>query len=789
VARTARDDEQHFGYGGIGTAPAHGEDSGDELPLQVTVYEITVTSTVYQHKVYFRTPAGPQGYERIYLSGIFEYVPQLATPVVVASYTIPCGCGPLTPYLFVSESSEAASQSLAPMMSMAATPSTASTCQGGCWGDPHLIRFDHVGEAIPGAGGEGRFDFQASGEFVLFESTDDSMVVQVRYEPANDSTTVTRAAAMDVEGDRVSVYPGSALDVRIGGVPTALTVGIPVILPGGGELERGTSPAGRDELYVRWLDGSELRVVEWSTPAAGSYLNLFPTLAVTRSAGIQGLLGNANGIVNDDLNLGDGTPANPADLYTTFADSWRITQIESLFDYAVGEDTTTWDGTPTDPDYTVADLDPVAVAAATADCNAAGIVDEPWLSQCIIDVVVLAGSGAAGAGMDAQSEVPGFGVYVNVPAKSNLFGAGLSSVPDFGDAGTGNGILPPLVNLPAGVGRIVRILDATGNVRFLPPENPACGPDGKVRPMSSWGTWGVSLGHARRPVARSAPSSSPMKNARRSRLPSIRTIYRIATWHRRSVRCSAPAMGSPRKANDRRSWYPTKRPASTSGSSLDTARATHRAGMATTAVPTRSSSTSFRDERGVELRTPRASGNPGAMPRALSRLPRRPRASEVPQTKKQPRKRLLSLRNWWRRRESNPTTTSLTHRKIKVLSSELLSPACPPVRIGAARGCPPALSRTRTVATDVSSHDSPPIDGCSRAHWGRRKPSRRRISEGAQPAQRLKALRKFDASSNPTLRPISSTGMRVFSRYSTATDRRVSSTSCWKRSPSLRRRR
>ena len=29
-------------------------------------------------------------------------------------------------------------------------------------------------------------------------------------------------------------------------------------------------------------------------------------------------------------------------------------------------------------------------------------------------------------------------------------------------------------------------------------------------------------------------------------------------------------------------------------------------------------------------------------------------ASEVPQTKKQPRKWLLSLRNWWRRRESNP---------------------------------------------------------------------------------------------------------------------------------------
>jgi hypothetical protein len=57
-------------------------------------------------------------------------------------------------------------------------------------------------------------------------------------------------------------------------------------------------------------------------------------------------------------------------------------------------------------------------------------------------------------------------------------------------------------------------------------------------------------------------------------------------------------------------------------------------------------------------------------------------------------------------------------------------------------------------------------------------PARRRISEGAHPAQRLKALRKFEASSKPSRRPISSTGMRVFSRYSTATDKRVSSTSC-----------
>lgn len=362
----------------------------------------------------------------------------------------------------------------------------------GAWGDPHLIRFDHVGQALPQSSGNGRFDFQGAGEFVLFESTTDGMIVQARMVPANGSTTVMNALAMDVDGDRVSIYSAPTLDVRIEGVATPLMVGVPETLPGGGELERETTAAGKDQVTVRWSDGSELKVSEWSTSL--SYLNVFPRLGPSRFAEVQGLLGNANGVIGDDLNLRDGTPSTPADLYTTFADSWRISQAESLFDYEPGEDTSTYNGTPADPDYTIADLDPVAVAAAEADCIAAGIVDDPGLSECIIDVVVFSDSSATGPAAEAQAELPDTGITVTIPATSNIFGAGLSSVPNFGAGGTGNGTLPPGVGLPTGTGRTIRLLDAAGGIRFFPAENPTCPPDGKPVAETSWGTWGGLTG-------------------------------------------------------------------------------------------------------------------------------------------------------------------------------------------------------------------------------------------------------------------------------------------------------
>jgi hypothetical protein len=375
---------------------------------------------------------------------------------------------------------------------------------GAGWGDPHMIRFDHAGEAISHSRGDGRFNFQATGEFVLFESTETDMVAQVRYE-ARGSTSVTTAAALNVDGDILFVTPNSPeLEVHVNGVPTPLTVGVPVALPAGGEIERGP-PWGRrnrDNATVRLSDGSDILIVE------AGYLDLFPKLAPRHARRVRGLLGNANGILVDDLNLRDGTPADPADLYTSYADSWRISQAESLFEYEPGEDTSTYNGTPADEDFTPDDLDPAVAAAAEASCMAAGVTEEPTLSDCIIDVAVLEDEAAADGAADALDEVPPNGFYVAVPGDANIFGAGLGSAPDFGGGG-GVGSLPVEIPLPAGTGRSLRVLDSAGTIS-VSPGGTAIPPDGLPAASVEWGTWG---GYAGPSMSRTAVTTGVFVNA------------------------------------------------------------------------------------------------------------------------------------------------------------------------------------------------------------------------------------------------------------------------------------
>lgn len=369
--------------------------------------------------------------------------------------------------------------------------------EGSGWGDPHLIRFDHVGQAIPSSSGDGRYDFQGAGEFVLFESTEDGMVVQSRFEqfPARPSVTITTAAAMDVGGDRVMVdIDGAQLRVRLEGTITPLTVGVPVSLAGGGELERVSPLNTQDELVVRWPDSSVMSISLLSF-LGSEYLNLYPDLAPQRFGAVQGLLGNANGILNDDLNLRDGTPADPLDLYTTYADSWRISPVESLFDYEVGEDTSTYNGTPPDPDFGLEDLDPADRQAAEDTCIAAGITEDPLLSECALDVALLGGA-ATGGSLDTLDKVPNEGTYVAVSAQASAFQAGRSAVVDLGGGG-GAGLLPSELPLDPGLGRVMRVLDSAGTTSFSSAD-PGMPPDGMDYGDVEWGTWNGLAGPSTR---------------------------------------------------------------------------------------------------------------------------------------------------------------------------------------------------------------------------------------------------------------------------------------------------
>ena len=71
---------------------------------------------------------------------------------------------------------------------------------------------------------------------------------------------------------------------------------------------------------------------------------------------VDGLLGNANGNSASDFVLPDRTilsqPLSYSDLYTTWANAWRVTQADSLLDYGPGQTTATFTDTnfrPTQP--------------------------------------------------------------------------------------------------------------------------------------------------------------------------------------------------------------------------------------------------------------------------------------------------------------------------------------------------------------------------------------------------------------------------------------------------------
>jgi hypothetical protein len=114
----------------------------------------------------------------------------------------------------------------------------------------------------------------------------------------------------------------------------------------------------------------------------GSALNLTIGVAETHRGLLQGLLGEVG--------------SDPG--------AWRVTPQTSLFDYAAGEDTSTF----TDLAFPYADLplDSVPDANRTAAreaCTAAGITDPVLLDACALDVALSGDRNAAAAAIVAQS--------------------------------------------------------------------------------------------------------------------------------------------------------------------------------------------------------------------------------------------------------------------------------------------------------------------------------------------------------------------------------------------------
>jgi len=222
-------------------------------------------------------------------------------------------------------------------------------------GDPHLVTFDGL-----------KYSFQTVGEYILVKASHGFFEVQARQVPFSSSLSVNSAIAIRVGDNRVALYARDFPDsdtstpLRVNGRPTNIQGDKLAFADGGEVLKQGSR-------YVVSAPTGEKVLVSLTGSGNNAFLNVSP-FAYERSGEYSGLLGNANGNPNDDLQIrngdditavrasyGDVTQVlnlvglrlpgvlNTAEklyfdqLYKDFGNSWRVNQEESLFDYPAGK--------------------------------------------------------------------------------------------------------------------------------------------------------------------------------------------------------------------------------------------------------------------------------------------------------------------------------------------------------------------------------------------------------------------------------------------------------------------
>ncbi|SKB14156.1 hypothetical protein PL11201_610002 [Planktothrix sp. PCC 11201] len=242
---------------------------------------------------------------------------------------------------------------------------------GKTYNDPRIITIDKQ-----------YHDFQAAGEFTLIESTTGDLKIQVRQQPINNNprsnVSDNTAVATVLGGKRIGIYKDQGL--LIDGQPTQIANDDALAIGEGRIYREGNT------YTVVYPTGDQL------VAKVGSRVNVEVYLKDEREGKVKGLLGNFNKNPKDDLAKPDGTvltsPISPEQLYGEYADSWRVNQAESLFDYQPGENTNTF----TLQNYPrqkvkISDLTPADVAKAE-ELIGDRITDPIIRESTIIDLVL-----------------------------------------------------------------------------------------------------------------------------------------------------------------------------------------------------------------------------------------------------------------------------------------------------------------------------------------------------------------------------------------------------------------
>jgi hypothetical protein len=246
-------------------------------------------------------------------------------------------------------------------------------------GDTHLETLDGL-----------FYDFQAAGDFVLAQADPDFVVQtrQVSGAPSWPLADLNHAVATQMGKSRVAIC---VLPTRlfVDGKSYDLGDGKLLSLPGGVKVYR------RGDTYAVMRGGGDIVSAQINSNSANTWINV--TVGIGRSAkrNVRGLLANPSGN-SGELATRSGTvfaaPVSFADLYHSYADSWRVQSKETLLSPCGDRDIEA--GVASKPFY-ANDLDPRLAERAQAICKAAGVKEQPQLDACELDTTVLGGGEAA----------------------------------------------------------------------------------------------------------------------------------------------------------------------------------------------------------------------------------------------------------------------------------------------------------------------------------------------------------------------------------------------------------